>query len=512
MMQGRLLRGVCGAALVEVVAVGLTLSSCDRAAVLGDQPAQDDLLPTPTFSARGSLPAFPGAEGYGARALSECRSLPLEVLFVTNLNGSGAGSLRDALGRADPTRLSVVVFRTGGTIVTSMIRIENSCLYVAGQTAPGGGIQIRRPEGFGHTMFEFARNGRAHNVVMRYLRIRSGKGESGKGDNITMLGGHDIILDHLSLEWANDEAIGITTLSSGVEIRDVTLQRLIIAETLAPHNVGLLIGGNPNNDAPPLFQLDMHHNLFGHNGHRNPRVGHHKGVKVVNNVVYNSGNRVGRTVYDVEIDFINNYFRKGPWTGSHVLQHEDVNEPHVLPSVYIAGNIADWKPVADNRDLIRYDDASPDHPNEPLPDEAFRSRPIASGPVPITVQSAEAAYASVLGDVGANARLDCEGRWVSNADAVDQDLIADVNARSGPASRSEAEYPDDYGGYPVLASGTACADTDQDGMPDAFETKYGLDPDDPADAAADADGDGYLNIEEYLNGTSAARTRGRKKQ
>jgi pectate lyase len=495
-------RKVRGLVFAWATVVAVVLASCDRAAILGELPAQDNSPSGVEFDSRASVRAFPGAEGYGALALSECDRSDPEVLFVTNLNGDGAGSLRDALSRADPTRLSVVVFRTGGTIVTGgMIRIENSCLYIAGQTAPGGGIQIRRPEAQGQTVFEFARNGRAHNVVMRYLRIRSGKGEPGKGDNITILGGHDIILDHLSLQWANDEAIGIQTLSSGVGIRDVTLQRMMITETLAPHNVGVLVGGNPNDDNPALFQLDMHHNLFAHQGHRNPRVGHHKGIKVINNVVYNSGNRVGRTVYDAEVDFIGNYFRKGPSPVAHVLQHEDVNEPHLLPSVYIAGNIADWKQVDDNRDLIRYDNLSPNYPNEPLPDEAFRSGPIASGPVPISVQSADAAYTSVLGDVGANARLDCEGRWVSNADRVDQELIAHVKNRTGPASRSEMEHQDQYGGYPVLSAGTACADTDEDGMPDAFETRYGLDPRLSQDNRLDPDGDGYTNLEEYLNGT-----------
>lgn len=55
------------------------------------------------------------------------------------------------------------------------------------------------------------------------------------------------------------------------------------------------------------------------------------------------------------------------------------------------------------------------------------------------------------------------------------------------------------GGYPDLAAGTPPADTDQDGMPDNWETAHGLDPGDSADGNSDRDDDGYTNIEEYLH-------------
>ncbi len=79
-------------------------------------------------------------------------------------------------------------------------------------------------------------------------------------------------------------------------------------------------------------------------------------------------------------------------------------------------------------------------------------------------------------------------------------IIDHVRNGTGPATEAENDHPDDYGGIPTLAPGTPCADSDSDGMPDEFETKWGLNPADPSDAGQDADGDGYLNIEEYLNG------------
>jgi hypothetical protein len=44
-------------------------------------------------------------------------------------------------------------------------------------------------------------------------------------------------------------------------------------------------------------------------------------------------------------------------------------------------------------------------------------------------------------------------------------------------------------------------DGDGDGMPNAWELQYGLDPTNPADATADPDGDGFTNLQEYQNGT-----------
>ena len=44
-------------------------------------------------------------------------------------------------------------------------------------------------------------------------------------------------------------------------------------------------------------------------------------------------------------------------------------------------------------------------------------------------------------------------------------------------------------------------DSDSDGMPDAWEAQFGLDPNDPSDASSDADNDGISNLQEFLNGT-----------
>ncbi|NNM33680.1 MAG: hypothetical protein HKO53_11475, partial [Gemmatimonadetes bacterium] len=122
--------------------------------------------------------AFPGAQGYGAKATVACDRSDVQVLRVTNTNGSGPGSFLDALDRNDPDRMSVVLFETGGTIRTST-RLRSGCIYIAGQTAPGDGVQLHNPDG---VVFSIDRSSAAHDIVVRHLRFRSGRGEAGRQD------------------------------------------------------------------------------------------------------------------------------------------------------------------------------------------------------------------------------------------------------------------------------------------------------------------------------------------
>ena len=134
-----------------------------------------------------------------------------------------------------------------------------------------------------------------------------------------------------------------------------------------------------------------------------------------------------------------------------------------------------------------------------VPEQYRRYTPLPRAPIPITQQPAHAAYASIIGDVGANARLDCLGSWVPNADAVDRRILTDVRSKTGP--RRLVNHPDEVGGYPDIEPGVPCDDNDRDGMPDEWEILHGFNPDEPSDGPADADADGYSNVEEYLNGT-----------
>ena len=82
-------------------------------------------------------------------------------------------------------------------------------------------------------------------------------------------------------------------------------------------------------------------------------------------------------------------------------------------------------------------------------------------------------------------------------DAVDARVVNEVKTGKGKIIDDE----DEVGGWPELKSAPLPVDLDQDGMPDDWEKRNGLNAGDPADGNADADGDGYTNLEEYLNGT-----------
>ena len=104
-----------------------------------------------------------------------------------------------------------------------------------------------------------------------------------------------------------------------------------------------------------------------------------------------------------------------------------------------------------------------------------------------------------MGDVGCNGRLAADGSWVKNIDVVDQAILNDVVNGTGPTQESEMDHHNDFGGYPAINPGTPYDDTDHDGMPDTWETNNGFNPQDSSDGPEDADGDGYTNLEEFLN-------------
>ena len=101
------------------------------------------------------------------------------------------------------------------------------------------------------------------------------------------------------------------------------------------------------------------------------------------------------------------------------------------------------------------------------------------------------------GDSGANRRIGCDGTSSDRRDAIDARIVNDVRNGTGRI----IDDPAQVGGWLTIEPATPCPDLDHDAMPDAWERRYGFSPDDPSDGPGDADGDGYTNIEEFLNGT-----------
>lgn len=224
----------------------------------------------------------------------------------------------------------------------------------------------------------------------------------------------------------------------------------------------------------------------------------------INHVIDNWGRPIGETTFGSVADLINNYAKAKPVSHlNRLFLHENStpahpNDPYPNPSLYTQGNIVDPVEIDRNTDNWNLWKLNFTYDSVALSDR--RSTPLQPAPILVDVESADRAYESVLADVGANARLNCLGNWIPNADAVDRRYISDLIKNRG--ENQPIRRPYFGGGYPDIQSATPCTDSDRDGMPNGWENDHQLNLQDPLDGSADADGDGYTNVEEYLNGLS----------
>lgn len=455
-----------------------------------------------------ALKAFPEAEGWGATALRSCRSGGTEVLAVTNLADEGSGSLRAAVEASSNDRLSIIVFRVAGEIqVDSRIDISTRCLYIAGQTAPGEGIRIRPQP----TSSAFFLKRQVSDVVIRHLSVQGGK------VNINVASGTDIVLDHITTGWASDKALVISKYDEAWSnpISRVTLSRSLLHEMYATHPTALQISAEVRHD-PPIEQVDVVHNLFASNSHRNPNI-ISKGVRVVNNLVYNWMQGAGQGSQRSVVDWVGNHFVPGPMTDSrytYEVTYSCVSEypGPGLPSYYVQGNIGPH-----NSDPLAGPDEQWDGPNRvvacyyttggspgaPMSDTLGtfrRDQQLLESPVPISRISASDVPDDVLEDVGSNGVVSCAGGFLPRNGPVERRIISEVQRGAGVSRPPQSAA--DFGGFPDLDKGTACADSDEDGIPDEYERLSGLNPTDPADAQSDHNNNGYTAIEDFVNGIS----------
>ncbi len=268
------------------------------------------IVPGSSGVAFGQMLAFPEAGGFGAYATGGRGG---SVYHVTNLNDSGAGSFRDAVGTGNRT----VVFDVGGWIeLASPVSVKNN-ITIAGQTAPGDGIGLKN---YGLSFSS------ADNVIARHLRVRQGPYVDSVGrDAVGATGANNIIFDHISASWGRDENFSITSCSN------ITIQNSIIGEGLLNHSMGGLIEWNDG--------ISIHHSLYTSNNDRNPKT---KGIlDFVNNVVFNwgafsyvAGDSAGLSYGNV----VNNYFIAGPSSSE---LHDPISRGNRNYSMYLDGNYYD---------------------------------------------------------------------------------------------------------------------------------------------------------------------------
>ncbi|MDR0989669.1 MAG: hypothetical protein LBM06_09485, partial [Prevotellaceae bacterium] len=410
--------------------------------------------------------AFPGAEGFGRYALGARGVSNPTVYHVTNLNDSGTGSLRDAVSK--PGR--IVVFDVAGVIHLKSRLIFSANSYVAGQSAPGDGVIV-----YGDGV-SFSG---ANNLIVRYMRFYMGKeGSSGK-DASGISNGSDMLFDHLSILWGLDENFSVNWDGKGTEPGNITIQHSIIGQGIMSHSAGGLIQTNNG--------VSIIGNLYIDNKTRNPKV---KGLnQFVNNVVYNWDGSNGYILGDTEASswahLEGNYFICGPQsrspftraTKSFQIYHKgdfiDKDKDGTLNG-YEAQD-ADYGGLTFQPDLNSFTGIPKPHPTFPI----------------LTA-------AQALDEVIASAGASLPARSAPDAYLIDQ--LRSYGTKGALILNESANGI--YQNVGVVSEGKKAADADNDGMPDAWETAAGLNPNDAADAVAMAS-NGYLNIENYLAGIQA---------
>jgi pectate lyase len=469
------------------------------------------LLASGLASAIEPLPAFPGAQGGGATSIGGRGGV---VFLVTNLKDSGTGSLRACVEASGPR---TCVFRVGGTItLANELDITNPYLTVAGQTAPGGGILIS-----GKKINQNVVTINTHDVIWRYTKIR--KGYTGGGLSIAstfMVFGRDVMADHNSTSWNMDEGMGSWGWTTD-HPKNITYSYNLVAEGLEGHSTGYITGSNDAAFADAQTNIDFHHNLTMNNTHRNPFLGN-KSTRWVNNINYNQKNHGVQLLGGIKVDIIGNISKKGPLNyltpNYHEIQALEYDSEQAaadgIPSIYLEGNVG-WSLLWPDGDqwLLANKVTSYNGPDAGcIPDgdpthcgssdnwrrsDALDDTLTTKIDFPICAESVGTLNYSLPLVVGASRRLACNGTWVANRDSVDTRLINQYNTLKGNTSIIKSEK--EVGGFPTIAGGTPCADTDLDGMPNEWEfavtrSNTSLTPN------GDQNGDGYTNLEEYLNG------------
>jgi pectate lyase len=405
-----------------------------------------------------AVPSFPGAEGFGTTTPGGRGG---KVIQVTNLNNSGAGSLRAAVEATGPR---IVVFRVGGTItLRSSLDISNPYITIAGQTAPGGGIQLKMDPAQHDGLLDIETT----DVVIRGMKLRQGPHKVVEAAiPLEVSEASNIVLDHNSIYWATDEVV--TTYD---DTSNITVSWNIIAEGLSnsthyegEHSRGLFISGDNSRS------ITAHHNLMAHNMRRNPEVSTNGVADIRNNVVYDWGTYATLLTdkrNSTGMNVVGNYYKPGPSTDRSREEIDGKAYSAGMP-LHVSGNVrSDGTAARLDSDAKRWG----------------VSAQVSAPPVKTT--SAAQAYTDVLAKAGAR---------YPTLDSADTRLLDEVRTGKGRIIDS----PTQVGGWPTLASGTPITDPDMDGMPSSWETARGLSPS-KNDSAADRNGDGYTNIEEYIN-------------
>jgi hypothetical protein len=262
-----------------------------------------------------------------------------------------------------------------------------------------------------------------------------------------------------------------------------------------------MVGAGSRAWADAMVDVDYHHNFLSNSGHRNP-LAKNKRFRWINNVHYNWYLYAVQLGGGIQADVVGNAFKRGPLGGGskeiQAFPSGNATTSNGSPSIYAAANRgpSNLTATADNwTTMVAQVSGENGSQIGTLSTSYRRATSLAPAGIPIVPEPVASLDTTLIPFVGASRRLDCDGAWVPNRDATDARLINEYLTGTGPSVRPSREP----GGFPVLAAGTPCADSDGDGMPNAWETAQGLNPSDASDGRR-VNADGYSNLERYLNG------------
>ena len=434
-------------------------------------------------------PSFHGAEGFGSATPGGRGG---KVLIVTKLDDDlSEGTLRWAVNQQYPR---IIVFALSGIIfLESPLEIGGerghppsgdnpySLLTIAGQTAPGEGIIL--------TNYPISLINDVHDIIIRNIRVRKtfvNQMLGSIGDGIEFGGCYNVVLDHCSFSWFADEGVSIESTNKRMN-HDITIQNCLIAE-------GLLNGGHPAGPrsramiaSDGTYNVSMHHNLMISCNRRNPNLGGNSDlgnsdfplIDVRYNLVYNFGEKGIQFSRGAQVNIVGNILRYGPQTTADK-PFEAVDKDSAGTKIYLEKNCT-IKRIG-NIDILN----CPENQDELVFAEKGMFAEIINLPFDTpAITQIEKLETYLLENAGALPR--------DNADSLFIKDYKNYTGRLGADNKSQDEI--------VIVEpkrGTASLDADKDGMPDDWENANGLNPG-IDDSSGDIDGDGYTNIEDYIN-------------